>query len=143
MSSEPNQQPKKPKIPESFDTILYQAEGPIVIDRVTIAGPSGDFKLPPTQKEDDGSFEAGVKLSAARAEADIALTDSIAAKAALNLNVNTGVRVADDTVGVSVLGFGFSAGKETAIKTPFGSLGLAFGRRRASGETNAKQDRPN
>jgi len=61
---------------------------------------------------------AGVDLVEAKAK----LGKNQAVSANLGLNVNTGAECGVDGVGVSFLGLGFSAGRNTGIKTPIGGF---------------------
>ena len=44
----------------------------------------------------------------------------------LGINADTGGEVGVDGVKFSFLGLGFSAGRQTGIKTPFGSFSIKF-----------------
>ncbi|KAJ8281128.1 hypothetical protein GJAV_G00063850 [Gymnothorax javanicus] len=95
-------------------------------------------------EEDDGKIEvakgyvggglgAGAGGIKAKAEAGVDAVN-VSAKLGKNqemsvnlgLNVDTGVELGVDGVGVSFLGFGVSAGRNTGISTPFGGFNFKF-----------------
>ena len=69
-----------------------------------------------------GGVKAKVSAGVDLVEAKAKLGKNQAVSANLGLNVDTGAEVGVDGVGVSVAGFGFSAGRNTGIKTPFGGF---------------------
>ena len=83
----------------------------------------------------DGKVEGGIGAGAGGVKAKVgAGVDLISSEAKfgknqsvktnIGLNVDTGVELGADGVGVSVAGLGVSVGRNMAIKTPFGGLNL-------------------
>ena len=69
---------------------------------------------------------AGVKLklegSLDAVRANVNLGRDVSMDTSVGLNANTGVEAGADGVSASFLGFGISAGRNTGISTPFGSI---------------------
>ena len=63
-------------------------------------------------------LEAGVDL----VDCNLKFSENQGMDVNLGLNANTGAEIGVDGVGVSFLGFGLSAGRNTGISTPFGGI---------------------